>query len=171
MKDTKALAEREKDAAAEANRTLEEAEAQEIKRRSTTSSCTKTSRRGDSALSEHGGQDGWTSTPCTCGGSSDSGGCDVLARERLPTQRPHLIEGKKNEEETCPTTTKEDEEHPDRSNEKHLGARLPHPGEEAGSVVFHSSSNTSEIRNDSSEKRATASAAAKSERRHVGQRC
>ena len=40
------------------------------------------------------------------------------------------------------------EEHPDRNIEKHLGARLPHPGDEAGSIVFHSSSNTSEIRND-----------------------
>ena len=32
---------------------------------------------------------------------------------------------------------------------------------EAGSIVFHSSSNTSEIRNDNNESRATASAAAK----------
>ena len=73
----------------------------------------------------------------------------------------HTCSKEKNEEETRPTTTKEDEEHPDRSNEKHLGARLPQPGEEAGSIEFHSSSNTSEIRNDNKEARATASAAAK----------
>ena len=47
----------------------------------------------------------------------------------------------------------------------------PHPGEEAGSTVFHPSSNTSEIRNDKNESRAMASAAAKSEQKHVGQRC
>ena len=68
---------------------------------------------------------------------------------------------KKKEEESCPTTAKKDEEHPDRNTEKHLAARLPHPGEEAGSIAFHSSSNTSEIRNDNDEARATASAAAK----------
>ena len=148
-------------AAAEANRTLDEAEAQEIERRSMTSSSTETNRRGVSALSERGRQDGWTSTPYTCGGSSGSGGCDELAGERLPKRRPHLIEGKKDEEEACLTTAKKGEEHPDRNADEHLGARLPHPGEESGSIVFHSSSNTSEIRNDSNESRATASAAAK----------
>ena len=59
------------------------------------------------------------------------------------------------------TTAKKGEEHPDRNADEHLGARLPHPGEEAGSIVFHSSSNTSEIRNDNNESRATEAAAAK----------
>ena len=36
-----------------------------------------------------------------------------------------------------------------------------HQGEEAASVVFHSSSNTSEIKNDNNEARVMASAAAK----------
>ena len=81
--------------AAEANRTLDGAEAQKIGRRSTTSSSTKTSRMCVSALIEHRRQDGWTSTPYTCGGSGCSGGCDELVGERLPKQRPHLIEGKK----------------------------------------------------------------------------
>ena len=90
----------------------------------------KTRRRGVSALIEHRRQDDWTYTSCTCGGSGCSGGCDVLAGERLPKQRP------------------QDEEHPDHNTEEHLGARFPHQGEEAGSIVFHSSSNTSEIKND-----------------------
>ena len=126
-----------------------------------TSSSTETNRRGVSALSEHKRQDDWTSTPSICGGCSGSGGCDELAGKRLPKQRPHLIERIKDEEEACLTTAKKGEEHPDRNADEHLGARLPHPGEEAGSIVFHSSSNTSEIRNDNNESRATASAAAK----------
>ena len=125
------------------------------------SSSTETNRWGVSALSEHRRQDGWTCTPYTCGGSSDSGGCDEMAGERLPKQRPHLIEGIKDEKEACLTTAKKDEEHPDRNANEHLGARLPHPGEEAGSIVFHFSSNTSKKRNDNNEARATASAAAK----------
>ena len=56
---------------------------------------------------------------------------------------------------------KKGKDHPDRNADEHLGARLPHPGEEAGSIVLHSSSNTSERRNDNNESRATASAAAK----------
>ena len=74
-KDAKAQAERENAAAAETNRTLEEAEAQEIEERSTTSSSMKTRRRGVY---------GWTSTPYTCGGSGCSGGCDELAAESTP---------------------------------------------------------------------------------------
>ena len=67
----------------------------------------------------------------------------MLAGERLPKQRP------------------QDEEHLDHNTGEHLGARFPHQGEEAGSIVFHSSSNTSEIRNNKNEARATTSAAAK----------
>ena len=123
-----------------------------------------TNRRGVSALSEHRRQDGWTSTPCTCSSSSssssDSGDCDELAGERLPKQRPHLSEETEDEEEVCLTTAKKGEVPPDRKTAENLGAQLPQPGEEAGSIVFHSSSNTSEIRNDNNEARATASAAA-----------
>ena len=97
----------------------------------------------------------------SCGRSGCSGGCNELAEERLQKQRTHLIEGKINEEEKCPTTAEKDEEHPDRNTDEHLGARFPHQGEEAGSIVFHSSSNASEIRNNNNEARATASAAAK----------
>ena len=82
-----------------------------------------------------------------------------MAGERLPKQRPHLSEETEDEEEVC--LTKKGEELPDRSNEKHLGAPSPQPGEEAGSIVFHSGTNTSEIRNDNNEAHATASAAAK----------
>ena len=87
--------EKRKDAKAQAERENAAAGAQEIERRSMTSSSMETNRRSVSALSEHRRQDGWTSTPYTCGGSSGSGGCDELAGERLPKQRPHLIEGKK----------------------------------------------------------------------------
>ena len=119
-----------------------------------TSSSTETNRRGVSALSEHGRQDGWTSTPFT---SSGSGGCDELAGERLPKTTPAPDRRKKHKEEACLTTAKKGEQQLDRNADEHLGARLPHPGEEAGSIVFHSSSNTSEIRNDNNESRATAS--------------
>ena len=83
-----------------------------------------------------------------------------MAGERLPKQRPDLIEGTNDEEEACLTTAKKDEEPPDRNAAENLGARLPHPDEQAGSIAFHSSSNMNEIRNDSNEPRATASAAA-----------
>ena len=105
--DTKVPADREKAAAAEANRTPEEAGAQEIERRSMKSCSMVANRRGVSALSEHRRQDGWTSTPCTCSSSSsDSGDCDEMAGERLPKQRPHLSEETKDEEEVCLTTAK-----------------------------------------------------------------
>ena len=93
-KDAKAKVERENAAAAEANRTLEEAEAQEIERRSMKSSSTVSNQRGVPALSEHRRQDGWTSTPCACDGVSGSGGYDEMAGERLPKQRPHATEKK-----------------------------------------------------------------------------
>ena len=63
-KDAKAQVKRENAAAAEANRTLEEAEAQESERRSMKSSSTVANQRGVPALYEHRRQDGWTSTPC-----------------------------------------------------------------------------------------------------------
>ena len=67
----------------------------------------------------------------------------MLAGERLPKQRP------------------QGEEHPEHKSEEHIGAQLPHLDEEAGSIVFHSRSNTSEIQNDNKEARVMASAAAK----------
>ena len=88
-------------------------------------------------------QDDCTYTPCTCGRSGCSGGYDVLAGEQLPKQRPQV------------------EEHPEHKSEEHLGAQFPHQDEEAGSIVFHSNSNTSEIKNDNNEARVMACAAAK----------
>ena len=85
----------------------DEAGAQEIERRSTTNSSMNTRRRGVSALFEHRRQDVWTYTPCTCGRSGCSGGCDVLAGgERLPKQRA------------------QGEEHPEHKTEVHLGAQF-----------------------------------------------
>ena len=76
-------------------------------------------------------------------GSGCSGGCDVLAGERLPKQRPH------------------GDDHLEHNSEEHLVAQVPHQGEEAGSIVLHSSSNASEFKNDNKEAHVTASAAAK----------
>ena len=117
-------------------------------------------RRGVSALSEHRRQDGWKSTPCTCGSSR---------------QRRLRRDGRGATAVTTPTPVRSE-----KTREKHIRQQqrkmkniltavmksilvhdLPQPGEEAGSIVFHSSSNTSEIRNDNNEARATALAAAK----------
>ena len=64
-------------------------------------------------------------------------------RERLQKQRPH------------------GDDHPGHNSEEHLVAQVPHQGEEAGSIVLHSSSNASEFKNDNKEAHVTASAAAK----------
>ena len=76
-------------------------------------------------------------------GSGRSGGCDLLAGERLPKQRPH------------------GGEHPEHNSEEHLDALVPHQDEEAGSIVFHSRSNANEFMNDNKEALVTTSAAAK----------
>ena len=76
-------------------------------------------------------------------GNGCSGGCDLLAGERLPKQRPL------------------GDEHPEHNSEEHLGAQVPHQVEEAGSIVFHSSRNASEFKNDNKEAQVTTSAAAK----------
>ena len=80
--------------AAEANRTLEEAEAQaqESERKNMKSSSTVANQRGVPALKEHRRQDGWTSTPCVCDDISEGREYDEVAGERLPKQRPHSIE-------------------------------------------------------------------------------
>ena len=67
----------------------------------------------------------------------------MLAGERLPKQRPHV------------------DDNPEHNSEEHLVAQVPHQGEEAGSIVLHSSSNASEFKNDNKEAHVTASAAAK----------
>ena len=54
-------------------------------------------------LIEHRCQDNWTFSPFSCGGSGCSGGCDVLAGERLPKQRP------------------QGDDHPEHNSEEHLG--------------------------------------------------
>ena len=68
---------------------------------------------------------------------------DKTAGERLQEQRQQV------------------DEHPAHNSEEHLGAQVPHHDEEAGSTVFHSSNNTSEIKNDNNEARVMASAATK----------
>ena len=65
-------------------------------------------------------------------GNGCSGGCDLLAWERLrlPKQRPL------------------GDEHPGHNSEENLGAQVPHQVEEAGSIVFHSSRNASEFNHE-----------------------
>ena len=67
----------------------------------------------------------------------------MTSRKRLQEQRPQGAE------------------HPEHNSEEHLGAQVSHQDEEAGSIVFRSSSNASEFKNDFIEARVMASAAAK----------
>ena len=78
-------------AAAEAEITLVDAEAQETEGRSTKRSSKAENQRGGSAQQEHGRQDGWMSTPR---GSDDEKKCNERDRttgERLQNQRPHPL--------------------------------------------------------------------------------
>ena len=78
-------------AAAGAESTFVDAEAQETERRSTMRSSKAENQRGGSAQHEHRRQDGWTSTPR---GSDDEKKCserDRTAGERLQNQRPHPL--------------------------------------------------------------------------------
>ena len=160
-------------AAAEAESTLVEAVAQEIERRSMKSSSKVANQRCGTAQHEHrrhrGSDDGKKGSerdrmtgerlqnqrphpPVRIedeedaheidAGNGCSCGCDLRAGERLPKQRPL------------------GDEHPEHNSEEHLGAQVPHQVEEAGSIVFHSSSNASEFKNDNKEAQVTTSAAA-----------
>ena len=126
---------RENAAATEAKHTLDEGEAREIEIRSIKCSCTATNQRGVPVQSGHRRQDGCTSTPC--------GSAGVTAGKRLQEQRP------------------QGDDDPDLNSEEHLEAQVPHQDEEAGSIVFHSSSNATEFKNENKESSATASVAAK----------
>ena len=48
----------------------------------------------------------------------------------------------------CRNNAPQGDEHPEHNSEEHLGAQVPHQDEGAGSIVFHCSSNTSEIKKD-----------------------
>ena len=96
-KDAKAQVKRENAAAAEADRTLEEAEVQKIQRRIMKSSSTEANQRGVPALIELWRQDGWTSTPCVSDDIRKDSEYDKTAGERLLEQRPHSIEKYKDE--------------------------------------------------------------------------
>ena len=130
-------------AAAEAESTLAEAEAQEIERRSMKRSSTAANQRCVPAQPEHRRQDGWTSTPCGSDDEKKDSERYMTAGERLPKQRPH------------------GDDQPEHNSEEHLVAQVPHQGEEAGSIVLRSRSNASEFKNDNKEAHVTASAAAK----------
>ena len=131
------------DAAAEAESTLVEAVAQEIERRSMQRSSKVANQRGGIAQLEHGRLDGWTSTPRGRDDGKKASERDRMTGERLQNQRPL------------------GDEHPGHNSEENLGAQVPHQVEEAGSIVFHSSRNASEFKNDNKEAQVTTSAAAK----------
>ena len=163
------------------NAAAAEAEAQEIERRSMKCSSTAAKQRGVPAQPEHRRQDGWTSTPCGSDDEKNDSERDMTAGERLQKQRPHPTEKIKDEEgahevdrgsgcsggcdvlagERLPKQRPHGDEHPEHNSEEHLVAQVPHQGEEAGSIVLHSSTNASEFKNDNKEAHVTASAAAK----------
>ena len=146
-------------------------------------SSTAANQRGVPAQSEHRRQDGWTSTPCGSDGVRKDSEYDMTAGKRLQEQRPHPIEKIKDEEgaqevdtrggcsggcdvlagERLPKQRPQGDGHPDHNSEEHLEAQVPHQDEEAGSVVFRSSSIASEFKSDNKEARVTASAAKVSE--------
>ena len=130
-------------------------------------------QRGGIAQLEHRRLDGWTSTPS---GSDDASERDRMAGERLQNQRPHPLARIEDEEdaheivtgngcsggcdllagERLPKQRPLGDEHPGHNSEENL-----HQVEEAGSIVFHSSRNASEFKNDNKEAQVTTSAAAK----------
>ena len=89
---------RENAAAAEAESTLAEAEAQETERRSMKRSSTAANQRGVPVQPEHRRQNGWTSTPCGSDDEKKDSERDMTAGERLQKQRPHPTEKIKDEE-------------------------------------------------------------------------
>ena len=141
---------RDNAAATEANHTLDEAEAQEIERRSMKCSSTAANQRGVPAQSEHRRQDGWTSAPCGSDGARKDSDYDMTAGKRLQEQRPHPIEKIKDEEgaqevdtrcgcrggcdvlaeERLPKQRPQGDDHPDHNSEEHLEAQVPHQDEE-----------------------------------------
>ena len=140
-------------AAAEAESTLAEAVAQEIERRSMMRSSTVTDQRGVPAQLEHRRQDGWTSTPRWSDDERKGSECDTMAGERLQNQRPHppvKIEDQEGAHEVdtgsgcsggcdllagerLPKQRPHGDEHPEHNPKEHLGVRVPHQDDEAGS--------------------------------------
>ena len=141
-------------AAAEAESTRVDTEAQETERRSTKRSSKANNQRGGFAQHEQRRPDGWTSTPR---GSDDEKRCserDKTAGERLQNQRPHPLVRIGGEEDAHEIDTRNGcsgscdlragerlpkqrplgDEHPERYPEEHLGAQVPHQVEEAGSI-------------------------------------
>ena len=156
---------RENAATAKDESTLAEAEAQETERKSMKSNSTAANQWGVPAQPEHRRQDGWTSTPCGSDGIKQDIDLDTKTGERLQKQRPHpnrsgcsngcvVLAG-----ERLPNQRTLGEDHPEHNPEEQLVAQVPHQGEEAGSVVLHSSSNVSEFMNDNKEAHVTAFAA------------
>ena len=170
-----------KDIAAAAKDESKLAEAQGTERKSMKSSSTEVNLWSVPAQPEHGRQDGWTSTPCGSVEVKQDSDPDKTAGERLQNQRPHPLVRIGGEEDAHEIDTRNGcsgscdlragerlanqrplcEDHPEHIPEEQLVAQVPYQGEEAGSIVLHSSSNVSEFMNDNKEARVTTSAAAK----------
>ena len=136
-------------------------------------------QRGGTARQKHRRQDGWTSTHRGSDDGKKGGERDRMTGERLPNQRPHPPVRIEDEEdaheidagngcsggcdlragERLPKQRPLGDEHPEHNSE----AQVPHQVEEAGSIVFHSSSNASEFKNDNKEAQETTFAAKESE--------
>ena len=116
-------------------------------------SSTVTDQRGVPGQHEHGRQDGWTSTLRWSDDEEKGSERDTTAWERLQNQRPHppvKIEdqGGAHEVETgsgcsgcvllagerLPKQRPHDDEHPEHNPKEHLGVRVPHQDDEAGSI-------------------------------------
>ena len=103
-------------ATSEAESTFAEAVAQEIESRSMKRSNTVANQRGVPAQHEHRRQDGWTSTLRGSDDEKKGSERDMTAGEPLPKQRQH------------------GDEHLEHKPEEHLVAQVPHQDEEAGSI-------------------------------------
>ena len=147
--------------------TVAKAEDQETERKIMKSSSTAANQWSVPAQPEHRRQDGWTSTLCGSDGTKQDSDLDTNAGERLQKQRPHpnrsgcsdgcvVLAG-----ERLPNQHPLGEDHPEHNPEEQPVAQVPHQGEEAGSIVLHSSSNVSEFMYENKEAHVTAFAAAK----------
>ena len=167
-------------AAAETESSLVEAVAQEIESRSMKRNSTVANKRGVPAQLEHGRQDGWTST--LRGSDEEMKGSErvTTAGERLKNQRPNSLVKIEDEEDAHEVVTGSgcsggcDLLGSDCRNNAHtvmsilstiqkniLVHKFRIRMKKAGSIVFHSSSNASEFKNDNKEAHVTTSAAAK----------
>ena len=122
--------------------TLAEAVSQEIGRRSMMRSSTVTDQRGVPAQHEHRRQDGWTSTHRWSDDELKGSERNTTAGEGLQNQRPHPPVEIEHQEGAHEVETGSGcrggcdlpkQRHPEHNPKEHLGVRVPHQDDEAGS--------------------------------------